>query len=329
MTIAADTSTAAAVGSARPDLETRLGRLGLKNPIMPASGCFGPELGAFFPLDALGAMVTKTVFAQRRPGNPTERISDLYTGAINSVGIPSPGLDGFVADLLPRYRQAGAPLIISVGGLVPDEYATLVRALDAIHAADAYELNFSCPNLNHGGMIGSDPAEVAATTARVRSLTDAPLLVKLTPVTVSIAATAAAAERGGADAVTVCNSFPALAIDADRRTPVLGNVTGGYSGRAVKPLALKLVHDAAAAVSIPVVGCGGIATGRDAAEFLLAGARAVQVGTANFSDPAAMPRIIRELEEFAAAQHIAAVDELVGGLQAEPASVLGLRSTAC
>lgn len=313
-------SPATAAPAFAPDLSVHLAGLDLSSPVMPASGCFGPELAAFLGPDDLAATVTKTVFSEIRSGNVGTRVLDVYTGMLNSVGIPSRGLAGFVRDILPGYRHWRCPVIVSVGGVRDTEYASLVAALEP-QPVDAWELNFSCPNVRHG-MVGTDPDATAAIITQVQQVTDRPVLVKLTPAVASIAEIALAAEAAGADAVTVCNSFPALAVDAVRRTPALGRGAGGYSGRGIKPLALKLVHDTAASVTIPVVGCGGIASGLDAAEFLVAGATAVQVGTATLSEPGALLRITEELRDFAVCQGVHRLSDLVGTLQ-KPAGSLG------
>lgn len=297
-----------------PALAVRIGSLHLANPVMPASGCFGPELAPLLPLDELGAVVTKTVFGEVRSGNPAHRLTETADGMLNSVGIPSPGLARFRDEILPRYEAAGVPVIVSVGGLTLDEYWAVVTGL-ADRAPAAYEINVSCPNLEAGGLeIGTDPDAVRTLVHGLVARTPVPLIVKLTPTVTSIAAIARAAHEAGASAVTVCNSFPAVAVDAQRARPVLGNGVGGLSGPAIKPLALRLVAECADAVDIPVIGCGGIATARDVAEFLVAGATAVQVGTATFNRPYAMAQIIRDLPGHFAGMHTDA-SGLVGTLR--------------
>lgn len=305
-------------GTAAPragaDLAVRLGGLELANPVMPASGCFGPELSGLLPVHELGAVVTKTLFADRRSGNPAHRLTEHTHSMLNSVGIPSPGTPAFTRDVLPRYRRFGVPVVVSVGGLTVDEYWQVVSELDG-QAYDALEVNVSCPNLEHGGLtIGTDTALVEQVTAGVVARTDRPVLVKLTPNVTSIGDVARAAEYAGASAVTVCNTFSGLAVDVRSRRPVLGNGTGGLSGPAVKPLALRLVWQAAAAVDIPVVGCGGIASAADVAEYLIAGATAVQVGTATFTRPHAMSEIVRELSGLCTDLGVRSVADLVGTL---------------
>ncbi|MEU8633628.1 dihydroorotate dehydrogenase [Amycolatopsis sp. NPDC048633] len=298
------------------DLSVPLGPLTLANPVMPASGCFGPELGPLLPVRELGAVVTKTLFAQRRSGNPSHRLTESALGMLNSVGIPSPGTSRFVHDVLPRYREFGVPVIASVGGLSVAEYWQVTEELAGVDCA-ALEVNVSCPNLEHGGLsIGADPAAVEDVVAGVAARTPLPLIVKLTPGVTDIGEIARAAERAGATAVTVSNTFPAMAVDVTTRRAVLGNGTGGLSGPAVKPLALRLVWQAAAAVDIPVIGCGGISSARDVVEFLIAGATAVQVGTATFTRPYAMAEIVRDLPGQCAGLGVGAVHELIATLRA-------------
>lgn len=305
----------AAAPSSPVDLSVRIGSLRLANPIMPASGCFGPELAPLVPLAELGALVTKTVFAQQRAGNPAHRLTETPTGMINSVGIPSQGTSGFLQRLLPRYLSVGVPVVVSMGGLGVREYWTAVEELgSAGHAA--LELNVSCPNLDHGGLeIGTDCALVEQVVSGVVQRTDLPVLVKLTPTVTSIADVARAAEQAGASAVTVANSFPGLVVDAYARKPVLGNGIGGTSGPAIKALALRLVWQAARAVSIPVIGCGGISCARDVLEFLVAGASAVQIGTATFARPYAMVETVRDLARLCARWDIERVRDVVGTLR--------------
>ena len=279
----------------RPDLSVRIGALGLANPVMPASGCFGPELAPLIDTTQLGAVVTKTVFAEARSGNAAHRLAETRHGMLNSVGIPSAGAERFRDGLLREYQALGAPVVVSIGGLYVEEYWQVAELL-ADESVAAFEVNVSCPNLEHGGLaIGTSPTTVAEVVRGVRQRIAQPLIVKLTPTVVAIDDIARAAQDAGADAVTVCNSFPALAVDATTRRSVLGNGGGGLTGPAVKPLALRLVRDAAAAVDIPVIGCGGVATADDVAEFMIAGATAVQVGSATFTRPDAMTSIITDL----------------------------------
>lgn len=297
------------------DLAVSLGALRLANPVMPASGCFGPELAPLLPLERLGALVTKTVFAEARSGNPAHRLTETANGMLNSVGIPSPGAAGFRDGLLRQYGQAGPPVIVSVGGLFTDEYFTIADALAEEDAIAAFEVNVSCPNLEHGGLaIGTSPELVATVVSGVRARTDKPLLVKLTPSVTSIADIAEAAEHAGADAVTVCNSFAGMRVDLRTRRSSLGNDVGGLTGAAIKPLALRLVHEAAQAVTVPVVGCGGICTAEDVAEFLIAGATAVQVGTATFTRPYAIAEIIDDLAQLCQNLGLRRATDLTGTL---------------
>lgn len=296
------------------DLSVRLGDLVLANPVMPASGCFGPELADLVPVHRLGAVVTKTVFAEPRSGNRSHRLGESAHGMLNSVGIPSRGAREFVRSGLPEYQRLGVPVVVSVGGLSEREYWEVAEELAGTEHA-ALEVNVSCPNLEHGGAtLGSDVAAVRRVVAGVVARTEVPVLVKLSPDLASIDAAARAAEDAGAAAVTVCNSFPSLAVAAETRRATLGNGTGGLSGPAIKPLALRLVWQAAQAVTIPVVGCGGISTAHDVAEFLVAGASAVQIGTANFARPFVMTEIVRELPALAEQLGVTRLTDLVGTL---------------
>lgn len=297
------------------DMRVRIGDLVLANPIMPASGCFGPELAAVIPLERLGALVTKTIFAGIRSGNPAHRLAETPHGMLNSVGIPSPGIANFRSEVLTRYRSFGVPVIVSIGGLAVHEYFDVTQALADDDFA-AVEVNVSCPNLEAGGLaIGADPLLVEQVTRGVVARTGRPAIVKLTPNVSSIGELAAAAEAGGACAVTVANTFTGMAIDHQTRRPVLGNNVGGLSGPAIKPLALRQVWEAARYVTIPVIGCGGISNAADAAEFLLAGATAVQVGTATFSRPDAMITILDGLHDLARDEAVAAIADLTGALR--------------
>ena len=297
-----------------PNLSVNVGPLTLANPVMSASGCFGPELGQLIPTARLGALVTKTVFSGVRSGNPAHRLTESPHGMLNAVGIPSLGRAGFVDHLLPGYLAPGVPLVVSIGGLAPDEYWTVTEELDDVPYS-ALEVNVSCPNLEHGGSeLGTDPKQVEAVIKGVVARTDRPVVAKLTPNVTRIDDIARAAEVGGAVAVTVANTFVGMAIDLRDRRPVLGNITGGLSGPAIKPLALRLVWQVARAVEIPVIGCGGITTARDALEFLVAGATAVQVGTATFTRPDSMIRILDDLPGLLHQLGAVTVQEVIGTL---------------
>jgi dihydroorotate dehydrogenase (NAD+) catalytic subunit len=310
-----DTSTGL-VAASGPDLSVRLGPLHLKNPVMPASGCFGPELAPLLDLAALGAVVTKTVFAERRSGNPTHRLTETGYGMLNSVGIPSPGTEGFRNGLLREYKASGAPVVVSIGGLYVEEYWQIAEGLAGEDVA-AFEVNVSCPNLEHGGLaIGTSPEMIHRVVSGVRERVAQPLFVKLTPTVIAIDEVALAAQAAGANAVTVCNSFPALAVDAVTRRSVLGNGGGGLTGPAIKPMALRLTRDASAAVDIPVIGCGGITSAIDVAEFMVAGATAVQVGSATFTRPDTMTQIISDLGPLCRRLDVERLSELIGTLDA-------------
>ncbi|TFC97836.1 MULTISPECIES: dihydroorotate dehydrogenase [Cryobacterium] len=292
------------------DLSVRIGGLTLANPVMPASGCFGPSLGRLIPVTELGAVVTKTVFGTPRGGNPAHRLTEIRAGMVNSVGIPSLGAAGYLTGQHPLYLALGVPVIVSVGGHRASEYAPVVRDLRG--AGDAYELNVSCPNLDRDGTdIGSDPDAIGKVVRAVRQETDKPVIVKLPVLVSSITDCARAAEDAGADAVCVANSIPALPLAPDTRSPLLGNVIGGLSGPNIRPIVLRLVWLASRAVQIPVIACGGIETADDALDYFSVGARAVQVGTASFGRPFAMVEIARALQERCLAAEVAVLAELI------------------
>jgi dihydroorotate dehydrogenase (NAD+) catalytic subunit len=305
----------------RPDLSVDLGGLAFRNPVMPASGCFGPELGDLLDLDRLGALVTKTVFAEPRSGNPAHRLAETYAGMLNSVGIPSRGAEAFIAELLPRYRAWSPPLIVSIGGLTVAAYLEIAARLAGVAGIAAFEVNVSCPNLEAGGLeIGAAPEVVEAVVRGVVERVDVPVIAKLTPNVTSIATIARAAEAGGAAAITAVNALMGMAIDVRTRRTRTGTLTAGFTGPAIKPVALRCVWQVAQAVAIPVIGVGGIATVDDALEFLLAGASAVQVGSATFTRPDTMLGIITALEARLAGDGVAAVRDLIGALEPEPSA---------
>ena len=302
-----------------PRLAVRLGSLALANPVMPASGCFGPELGALVDLDRLGALVTKTVFADPRSGNPAHRLDETYGGMLNSVGIPSGGAAAFRAERLPRYRVFAPPTIVSIGGLTEEEYWVVAERLADAEGIAAFEVNVSCPNLEAGGHeLGAIPAAVERVVRGVVERVSVPVIAKLTPNVTSMAVIARAAEAGGASAVTAINALQGMAVDIRTRRARTGTVTAGLTGPAIKPVALRCVWQAASAVSIPVIGVGGIASVDDAIEFFLAGASAVQVGSATFTRPDTMVRIVDALPGRLRELGIDDVSRLVGAVAADP-----------
>ena len=290
----------------------------LRNPVLAASGTFGygVEFAAHVDLNQLGGIVVKGLSREPMAGNPPPRIWESAAGMINSIGLQNIGVRAFVRDKLPALRPYRTAVFANVFGYTVEDYVEVVRVLEDAEGLAGYELNVSCPNTKKGGMFfSSDPGLLAEVVQAVRAVARRPLIVKLSPNVARIQSLAQAAEQAGADAVSLINTFLALAIDARTRRPRLGAGFGGLSGPAIKPIALRMVWEAAQAVKIPVIGMGGIATGEDAAEFLIAGASAVQVGTATFWDPRAPLRVACELDRFLAEQKIANVREIIGTLQ--------------
>jgi len=295
-------------------LAVDVGGLSLANPVMPASGTFAEGLDKVMDLNRLGAFVTKTITREFRAGNPVPRVCETTEGLINSIGIPSKGLDYFRDNVVPFYQAFSPPLVVSISAPTVDDFAAMARDLTVAGVA-AIEANISCPNIEEDGRsFAMEPRLTETVTAAMRKATALPLWVKLTPNTGDIVAVARAAEAGGADAVVVANTILAMRIDTETFRPKLGNVLGGLSGPAVKPIALRMVYQCADKLTIPVIGCGGIATAEDAVEFMLAGARAVQVGTTTFVRPTAMIDVIEGLSAFCARRGIADVNELVGAV---------------
>ena len=296
------------------DLTVKIGGLQLANPVMPASGTFSDGLARVIDFNRLGAFVTKTVTRELRAGNATPRVAETTGGMLNSIGIPSKGVDYFVDQVLPFYQRFKPPLVASISAPTADGFASLAAEL-AVAGVAAIEANISCPNLEQDGRaFAMTPEATAGVVARLRAATKIPLWVKLTPNTGDVAEVARAAEANGADAVVVANTILGMAIDVNTFRPRLGSITGGLSGPAVKPVVLRQVYQCARAVKIDIVGCGGIANGNDAVEYLLAGARAVQVGTATFVHATALIRVIDELEEFCNRRGFAHVSALTGAL---------------
>jgi dihydroorotate dehydrogenase (NAD+) catalytic subunit len=300
--------------AAAVDSRVRIGDLVLRNPVMPASGTFAEGLAPVVPFERLGALVTKTVTPELRGGNPTPRVCEVGQGMLNSIGIPSKGLDYFVAHTVPFYRQFSTPLVASISAPSADAFAAGVEKL-AVPGVAVIEANISCPNIEEDGKaFAMDPRPTAQVVARMRRATTLPLWVKLSPNTGDIASVARAAADAGADALVVGNTILAMSIDIETFRPRLGNVMGGLSGPGLKPILVRMTYQCARAVSIPIIGCGGIATAADAIEYMLAGASAVQVGTATFVRPTAMLSVIDGLAAFCARKGIARVADLTGAL---------------
>ena len=300
------------------NLAVQIGKLRLQNPVTVASGTFGygVEYAKLLDLNQLGAVVVKGIRLGPVRGNPTPRTVEVASGLINAIGLQGPGVDGFIRKYWPFLKALKVPTIINIWGTTLDEYAEVARRFDALGGVGALELNVSCPNLKEGGaQFGTDCKLLSQVVAACRKATVLPLITKMSPNVVSIAPYARAAEEAGSDALSVINSYPAMAIDIETRRPKLGNVTGGLTGPCIKPIAIKLVWDAAKAVKIPIIGMGGIQNASDAIEFMQAGATAVAVGTANFYEPQTALQVIAGLQEFMQRKHVADVREIVGGLQ--------------
>jgi dihydroorotate dehydrogenase (NAD+) catalytic subunit len=288
--------------------------LGLANPVMTASGTFGygTEYSHLFDIQRLGAIVCKGTTLKPRQGNPQPRLAEVEQGLLNSVGLENIGLQALTEEKAPVWAGWRVPVIVNIAAGSVADYALLASGLDGVAGVAALEVNISCPNIKDGCEFGANPESAAAVTEAVRKATSLPLLVKLSPATASIAAMARAVAAAGADAITVMNTLKGMAIDVGKRRPLLGNVTGGLSGPAVKPVALAMVYEVAGATDVPVIGCGGIANAADALEFIMAGASAVQVGTASLVNPRAPIEIIEGLEKYLAEEGIKDIKDLVG-----------------
>jgi len=300
------------------DLTTDLGFLKLRNPVLTASGTFGYglEFEPYLDLRKLGGIVVKGLYFGPREGNPPPRLVETAGGLINAIGLQGVGVEAFAAKVLPKLRRAGTAVIVNVCGADDDEYAAVIEFLDKKEGIAAYELNISCPNVKKEGACPAlSPRTTFDLVKRIKSASRRPVITKLSPNVTSIVEIAQAAEEAGTDAVALVNTFLAMAVDLETRRPKLGNVYGGLSGPAIKPIALRMVHQVASRLKVPVIGMGGIMTGADALEFLVAGAAAVEVGTANFVDPDAAVRIVAEIETWCEAHGVKAVRDVVGTLR--------------
>ena len=302
----------------KPELGIDLGGIRMKNPVMVASGTFGygPEYADLVDLNRLGAIVVKGISIKPTFGNPTPRTVEVAGGLINAIGLQNPGVDGFVREYMPFLRRFDVPVIVNIWGKTIEEYEAVAALFDSVDGIAGLEVNVSCPNIKEGsGTFGSNPEMFKRVVSAVRAKTRLPMIPKLAPELSRIALFAKAAEECGADAVSITNSLPSMAIDIETQRPRLGNVTGGLSGPAIKPVAVKLVWEAARAVKIPIVGIGGITCGADAVEFMIAGATAVAVGTANFMNPTVSLEVVQGIGEYLERHGLENVRQLVGSLK--------------
>lgn len=300
-----------------PDLTVRLGPLTLKNPVMTASGTFGygRDFELLFDPAVLGGIIVKGLSLEPKAGNPPPRIAETPCGMLNSIGLANIGVDRFLKEKLPGLRDLDTVVVVNIYGQSLEEYYSVARALRGVDGIDAIEVNISCPNVEQGGMaFGTDPDSAARVTEKVLVGSDKPVIVKLSPNVTDIRKPAMAVEKAGAHAVSLINTLTGMVVDVETRRPVLANVKGGLSGPAIRPVAVRMVHEVVGVLRIPVIGVGGITSGRDALEFLITGARAVQVGTAGFVDPLTTLTILDELDQFCRNKGIARLEDLIGTL---------------
>jgi dihydroorotate dehydrogenase (NAD+) catalytic subunit len=289
--------------------------LKLANPVMTASGTFayGIEFAQLFDIQRLGAIVCKGTTLKSREGNPQPRLAETPSGMLNAIGLQNIGAEALIKEKAPEWAGWKVPVIVNIAGETIEEYVSIAEKLDGVPGVGGLEVNISCPNVKGGGAeFGINAESAAAVTSAVRKATTLPVIVKLTPIAADIVAIARAVVQAGADAVTLTNTLKGMAIDIRRRRPVLGNITGGLSGPAIKPVALQMVYQVAGAIDVPIIGCGGISTAHDALEFIIAGATAVEVGTAGFSNPRAALDVVEGLEEYMASEGIKDLSEIIG-----------------
>jgi len=289
----------------------------LKNPVLAASGTFGygEDYSRFIDLNQLGGIITKTVTLEPKEGNRPPRLAETPSGLLNSIGLENPGLKVFLREKLPFLQQFNTALVVNIAGEKEEEYLRLAERLDRVKGIDALEINISCPNVKTGGLIfGTKPSLVFSLVKRIREVTDIPLITKLTPNVTDIAEIAQAAEEAGTEALSLINTLVGMAIDVETRKPKLGNVTGGLSGPAIRPIAIRMVRQTFQKVNLPLIGVGGIMTAEDALEFILAGASAVAIGTANFIDPKTMIKVKDGIKEYMRQNNIGEFKDLIGWL---------------
>jgi dihydroorotate dehydrogenase (NAD+) catalytic subunit len=304
----------------RPDLSVEISELKLATPLIAASGTFGygTEYGDVVDYSAIGAIAVKGLYLNPRPGAPPPRIWETPSGMLNAIGLQEIGITRFIEEKLPELRKLGPAVVVNICGSTLEEYSELARVLNDVEGVSGIEINISCPNVTEGGILfGCDPDLAARVTEMVRAATTLPVIPKLSPNVTDIAAIARRVESAGADALSLINTIPAMAIDVETRRPRLANVVGGLSGPAIRPIAVRLVYQTAQAVGIPVIGIGGIGSAEDALEFLIAGARAVQIGTMNFVDPSVWSRTLDGLEDYCRRHDLSSIAEVSGTLRVE------------
>jgi len=302
----------------RPDLTVDIAGIRLRNPVMTASGTFGygSEFADYMDLESIGAIITKGLSLRPKAGNRTPRIVETPAGMLNAIGLQNVGIDAFIKEKLPFIRKMNTPVIVNVYGNSLEEYSELAQRVDRIPEVAGLEVNISCPNVKQGGIVfGTDPKAAFEVVSLVREATIKPVIVKLSPNVTDVVEMAQASIDAGADAISLINTLTGMAIDLQKRKPVLANVTGGLSGPAIKPVALRMVWQVAKAVKVPVIGIGGITTAMDALEFIVAGASAVQIGTANFLNPKASQDIASDMERYLMENGISGIGEIIGTLE--------------
>lgn len=303
---------------ARPNMSVNIAGVWMRNPVMTASGTFGygQEFAEYVNLESIGAIITKGLSLQPRAGNPTPRIVETPGGMLNAIGLQNVGIESFISKKIPYLSKIKTPTIANFFGNTVDEYAEMARRLDEISEIKAVEVNISCPNVKHGGIVfGTDPVSAASVVSACRHATQKPLIVKLSPNVTDVVIMAKSCEDAGADALSLINTLTGMAIDLKKRKPVLANITGGFSGPAIKPIALRMVWQVAKAVKLPIIGIGGIMNAVDALEFILAGATAIQIGTASFINPSAAQKIAEEMENWMRENGVSDIKNLIGALE--------------
>jgi dihydroorotate dehydrogenase (NAD+) catalytic subunit len=300
------------------DLSIDLGFITLKNPVIAASGTFGYglEFDPFIDLNLLGGFVVKGLYFSPREGNPPPRLVETPSGLINAIGLPGIGVKRFSEEILPQLQKYNTAIIINACGESEEEYASVVEFLDKKEGIAAYELNISCPNVEQDGLCPAlSPEATFSVVSLIKKTSSRPIITKLSPNVTDVVEIALSAQEAGADALSLVNTFLAMAVDTETQKPKLANIYGGLSGPAIKPIALRMVHQVASRIKIPVIGMGGILTGKDALEYLIAGAKAVEVGTANFIDPESMVKIIQEMKEYCQEKRVDRIESLIGTLK--------------